>query len=163
MTGNSPPVPRQRGLSLAQQYARLSSSPLTKAGCGRLAADQLVWEVPVRPSSLGREYRLRIKQPRSGAPRVTVESPDLAELAHGRAIPHVYTQTHPVRLCLWLPGSGEWTSECSLVDTVVQWAVLWLFYFEDWLAANDWAGGGVHFGVKDEGEKKSSVHRRWWR
>jgi hypothetical protein len=25
-----------------------------------------------------------------------------------------------------------------------QWATLWLFYFEEWLASDDWKGGGMH-------------------
>ena len=29
-------------------------------------------------------------------------------------------------------------------QTVVPWTSLWLFYFEDWLASNEWKGGGEH-------------------
>jgi hypothetical protein len=31
-----------------------------------------------------------------------------------------------------------------LDQTVVPWTSLWLFYFEDWLASNEWKGGGEH-------------------
>jgi hypothetical protein len=31
-----------------------------------------------------------------------------------------------------------------LDQTVVPWAILWLFYFEEWLTSNEWKGGGMH-------------------
>jgi hypothetical protein len=34
--------------------------------------------------------------------------------------------------------------------TIVPWAMLWLFYFEEWLSSSDWKGGGVHPGDKHE-------------
>ena len=31
-----------------------------------------------------------------------------------------------------------------LDETVVPWAALWLFYFEEWLVSDKWKGGGAH-------------------
>lgn len=31
-----------------------------------------------------------------------------------------------------------------LDETVVPWAALWLYYFEEWLVSDDWKGGGKH-------------------
>ena len=31
-----------------------------------------------------------------------------------------------------------------LDQTIVPWAILWLFYFEEWLSSNEWKGGGMH-------------------
>jgi hypothetical protein len=31
----------------------------------------------------------------------------------------------------------------------VPWAYLWLFYFEHWLATDEWQGGGKHPGEDD--------------
>ena len=31
-----------------------------------------------------------------------------------------------------------------LDQTIVPWAILWLFYFEEWLISNEWKGGGLH-------------------
>ena len=31
-----------------------------------------------------------------------------------------------------------------LDQTIVPWTTLWLFYFEEWLASDDWKGGGMH-------------------
>jgi len=31
-----------------------------------------------------------------------------------------------------------------LIETVIPWSFLWLFYFEEWLVSDVWSGGGVH-------------------
>jgi hypothetical protein len=31
-------------------------------------------------------------------------------------------------------------------QTIVPWAALWLFYFEEWLSSDQWKGGGEHPG-----------------
>ena len=50
----------------------------------------------------------------------------------------------PTRLCLYLPGTGEWTPALRLDQTIVPWAALWLYFFEDWLVSGEWKGGGRH-------------------
>jgi hypothetical protein len=111
-------------------------------GTGQLNATGLVWEYAHRPTLLSREYVLRIEYKRGDVPRVIVKEPDLAALAAGRDIPHVYKD--PLRLCLYLPGSGEWDSTMRIDETFVRWAAVWLYYFEEWLASDNWKGGGVH-------------------
>jgi hypothetical protein len=74
---------------------------------------------------------------------VVVRAPNLVALAENRRLPHVYSDD-PVRLCLYLPGSGEWHRGLSLATTIVPWTYLWLDYFEEWLVSNEWQGGGVH-------------------
>jgi hypothetical protein len=46
------------------------------------------------------------------------------------------------RLCLYLPGSGEWSGDMSLGHTVIPWISVWLFYYELWHVTGDWLGGG---------------------
>jgi hypothetical protein len=72
-----------------------------------------------------------------------VERPDLVELAEGRKLPHVYQQ-NPARLCLYLPGTGEWQPWMRIDQMIVPWTSLWLYFFEDWLATDEWKGGGKH-------------------
>jgi hypothetical protein len=128
-------------LTLAQQYAFLRASPLAH-GTGQLNATSLVWEYAHCPTLLSREYLLRIEYRRGDVPRVIVREPDIAALASGRDIPHVYKD--PLRLCLYLPGSGEWDGAMRIDETFVRWAAVWLYYFEEWLASDEWKGGGVH-------------------
>jgi hypothetical protein len=88
-------------------------------------------------------YTLQIVYPQGRTPRVVVREPDLVALADGRRLPHVYEQ-QPPHLCLYLPGTGEWDNSMRISETIVPWAILWLFYFEEWLESDDWKGGGIH-------------------
>lgn len=147
---------RRRPLTVPQQYHGLRGNPVS-AGEGRLGVGALSWRCPVMPTLLSREYAVRIDYRRGGTPEVYVEEPDLSILAAGRRLPHVYDQS-PTRLCLYLPGSGEWEPWMRLDQTIVPWTALWLFYFEDWLHSDDWKGGGHH-----PTERPSASPRRTWR
>jgi hypothetical protein len=78
-----------------------------------------------------------------------VIAPDLQALAQGRPLPHVYEE-RPARICLYLPDTDEWSPDKRIVGTIVPWAVLWLYYFEDWLTTGEWSGGGHHPMVKTD-------------
>jgi hypothetical protein len=133
---------RPRALSVAQQYVNLKGNPVS-TGLGRLRAGKLVWIYDASPSTLSRTYGVRIEMDQDLSPDIFVEAPDLHALAEGRPLPHVYQQD-PARLCLYLPGTPEWRPWMRLDQTVVPWTSLWLFYFEEWLASNEWKGGGEH-------------------
>ena len=92
---------------------------------------------------MSRTYGVRLEYDAWDVPRIFVRTPDLVALASGRRIPHVYSE-HPMRLCLYLPGGGDWHRGLSLAATVIPWTYLWLYYFEDWIACGEWRGGGVH-------------------
>jgi len=135
---------RPRPLTAAQQFLDLKRDPIAGSGRGRLRAGRLVWDFEVQPTPLSRLYGLRLTYPQCGnGPEVVVVAPNLGELADGRKLPHVYRQSPP-RLCLYLPGAGEWAAHERLSQTAVPWAALWLFYFEEWLSSDEWKGGGVH-------------------
>lgn len=135
-------------LSPEQQCMRLKSSLISK-GHGYVRLGELTWKFDVRPHPLSRTYTLQIRFRRTGVPKVFVLAPDLNKLAEGRRLPHVYS-IKPIRLCLYFPGDREWTPEKSIAETIVPWAYLWLMYFEHWLATDEWQGGGVHPGEKNE-------------
>lgn len=131
-----------RALTAAQQLVNLQGDS-NCTGTGALRLGRLVWEFEARPTPLSRTYRLRIVFRQDGTPLVFVVEPDLTELAEGRKLPHVYEQK-PARLCLYLPRAQEWNRSMKISATIVPWAILWLFYFEEWLASGEWKGGGVH-------------------
>jgi hypothetical protein len=133
---------RPRVIPAAHQYLHLRTNPVC-AGSGALRPGRLVWSFVTSPTPLSRRYRLRVEYRLGDVPRVFVEEPDLWGVTDGRRLPHVYEQ-HPPRLCLYLPGTGEWTPAMRLDQTIVPWAILWLFYFEEWLRSNEWKGGGMH-------------------
>jgi hypothetical protein len=125
-----------------QQLVGLQHNPIS-AGQGRVRLGQLLWDFETQPTPLSRVYTLQIVYPQGRTPRVVVREPDLVALAGGRRLPHVYEQKPP-HLCLYLPGTGEWDNSMRISVTIVPWAILWLFYFEEWLESDDWKGGGIH-------------------
>ncbi len=144
-------------LTPAQQFLFLKNNPIC-AGEGRLNHRGLVWNYGVRPTLLSREYSVRIRYDKGDTPSVFVREPDLAVLAGGRDLPHVYK--NPTRLCLYLPGSGEWLDTMRIDQTFVPWAATWLYYYEEWLVSDDWKGGGEHPGNNDEASLNRRVRRR---
>ncbi len=145
---------RHSRISTARQFLSLSTSPQCR-GKGLLTMGGLTWEFWAKPTPLSRNYKIRIVYRLGDAPYVYVEKPDLNILSEGRKLPHVYEQK-PTRLCLYLPGTGEWSSDKWLTKTIVPWTILWLFYFEDWSATNEWKGGGIHLEPRNEKRKKNS-------
>ena len=143
-------------LTAAQQFLFLKNNPICH-GSGSLTFKGIVWSYCARPTLLSREYAVRIAYQKGDTPRVIVTEPDLSMLAEGRPLPHVYH--HPTRLCLYLPGSGEWDATMRIDQTFVPWTTSWLYYFEDWLELNDWKGGGVHPGNEDETNYNRAVRR----
>jgi hypothetical protein len=131
-----------RPLTVAQQFHNLKANPAC-AGDGRLCRNRLSWSFSIAPTPLSRWYGARIEYGQGDSPQVLIDDPDLTVLADGRRLPHVYQQS-PTRLCLFLPGSGEWGAWMRLDQTIVPWTALWLLYFEEWLFSREWAGGGVH-------------------
>jgi len=137
----SRPFFRQNTLSVVQQYFLLKRD--YPDGTGTLRNDRLVWRHWLQPTPLSRRYRLRLIFILRNSPVTIIEEPCLSELAAGRRIPHLYEEK-PARLCLYQPAYEEWSSAKRLSETIVPWATLWLFYFEDWMSSNEWRGGGEH-------------------
>jgi len=128
-------------LTPPQQYQFLRTNPIC-SGHGSLGPHGLIWNYEERPSALSREYTTQITFKKGDVPKVFIKHPNLELLAEGRPIPHLYR--NPTRLCLYLPNSGEWVGSMRIDLTFVPWTATWLYYFEEWLASDDWKGGGKH-------------------
>jgi hypothetical protein len=145
-------------LNTAQQLVNLRINPISR-GHGEVRRGKLTWDFELQPDPLARIYRVRIEYQESSAPRIYVLAPNLSALATGRKIPHLYEQD-PARLCLYLPGTGEWSPSKKISDTIVPWTFLWLRYFEDWLASGEWKGGGVHPTVRRPPGRRTPSDRK---
>ena len=117
-------------------------------GEGQVRRNRLNWVCAIRPTPVGRSYRVRVYYEPGGQPEVFVVHPSLDTLAEGRRIPHVYSQQR-AKLCLYRPRYMEWTPDRLIAETIVPWAYVWLFYFEEWLFSDDWKGGGEHPPTED--------------
>ncbi len=139
---------RRPPLSAAQQFVNLRANPICR-GDGVLRSGRLSWRYSATPSPVGRDYDVRLEFVQGARPETFVDEPDLQVLAGGRRIPHLYQQ-RPPKLCLYLPKTYEWQAWMRLDLTIVPWTALWLFYFEEWLASDDWKGGGMHPDADDQ-------------
>jgi hypothetical protein len=124
----------------------------------RVLRKRLTWDGFIQPSAVGHRYKIRLVYDLGLPLDVFLLEPDPRILADavrpGRILPHNYGGT-PLKLCLYLPGSGEWKSSQPLATTIVPWTSMWLAFFEDWLVTDVWSGGGIHPNVK-EAEKPGS-------
>lgn len=140
---------KTRRFTIPQQYEALRGSTLVQNGKGKFTRDAFNFECVVCPTAVSRVYRIRISYAKNRSPQVVVLEPDLVQLAGDRRLPHVYSQK-PTRLCLYLPRAREWSDEMLISRTMLPWAILWFYYFEHWLATDQWEGGGEHPGEKTE-------------
>lgn len=137
-------IPHRR-LSLAQRGAELQALGWPTSKVEYWQGREMRFSFSMAPTPMSRSYRCLLKVPRSGFPEMIVLEPDLKLLASGRPIPHVYPYNYKgTKLCLWLPGSGEWSSNMRFEETYLPWTAEWLDYFEEWLETDTWAGGGAH-------------------
>ena len=133
---------RSKRITVAHQLAALKRVYPGSRG-GILRAGELQWDYETQPTPISRVYLVRIQYRLDESPKIFVKSPNLRGIAGERKIPHLYDQTRQ-KLCLYLPRNEEWNSAQWLVDTIIPWTNLWLYYFEDWLQTNEWHGGGEH-------------------
>lgn len=146
----------KQALTLSQQLLFLQANPVV-GGAGIVRAHKLTWHTSIQPTALARQYQVSITYLIGKTPAVQIDEPDLEVLAEGRPLPHIYMD--PLRLCLHLPGSEDWDAAKRIDQTIVPWTYTWLFYFEDWLATDDWKGGGRHPGEEPEEPVNRAVRR----
>ena len=112
--------------------------------------NKYVWVGNLQPTPLSQSYKVKIEYDLKHSPSIYVLSPALKSYDGKLNIPHMYDQE---KLCVYLPGNGEWDKQKFIAETIIPWISLWLFYYEIWLSTGEWLGGGVH---PFEGKKEES-------
>jgi hypothetical protein len=107
----------------------------------RVERDLLICRGRIQPALINHVYDVRIDYRVGNRPKIVVENPVLHRRKPDECIPHTYPKDEP---CLYGPGSGEWRADKKLALTIIPWLSEWLFFYEVWLAAGDWKGGGIH-------------------
>lgn len=144
--GRSAATPRARIPSLTKRALELNSLGLEGTHLDPIGERRLRFRFNLAAGTFGRVYSCELRmRPGRAYPEMFVVAPDLASLAKGKPLPHVYRNSAPgVKLCLWLPDRLEWTHQMPLGETYIPWTAEWLWYFEFWLATGRWEGGGKH-------------------
>lgn len=133
---------RHRPLSLAVQLLHLKRR--FPDGDGAINRSRLVWEQAVHPHALAHVYRCRLEHRLGDYPQMYCLEPPLSALAKGRRLPHVYTKTEPVHICLFMHRIECWRDDLILANVAVPLSYYWLANFEEWLFSGVWRGGGTH-------------------
>jgi hypothetical protein len=134
-------VPPKR-FSLAIQLSRLKER--FPQGFGEIQKSHLIWNQEIRPHILAHDYSCRLEYSLGEHPKMLCMYPALSLLAKGRTLPHVYSSSEPVCLCLFMKRNECWNDSMMLADVVVPLSYYWLANFEDWLFSGEWRGGGTH-------------------
>lgn len=127
-----------------------------------ISGKTLQWIGILKSSPIGDEYKVKLTYEFGKNPNVFVLEPAPLKLAKGKtSLPHVYDHKKQ-RLCLYYPDWKEWNSSKSIAQTVMIWAIEWLYHYELWLiTGGDWLGGGTVHGAtkKDiiENETKNTI------
>jgi hypothetical protein len=72
---------------------------------------------------------------------IFIKDPPIKTEFNGKKAEHLYKDGS---LCLFFPKAKEFDSKKLIVDYIVPWIALWLFFYEIWLVTGDWKGGGIH-------------------
>lgn len=100
------------------------------------------WCCKLRPTDLSREYELTVIHKVNSLPKAYIRRDNLSENTDGK-LPHIYKcEGSKVELCLYY--GDEFNLSMYISDTIVPWAVEWLFYYEVWLRTGKWQGEGIH-------------------
>jgi hypothetical protein len=140
---NSRRIPR-RPVSLALQLAHLGQRWPGLRFQIRLGV--LTGEGLVSPNPLSMPYLVGLTYALGSAPRVFVKEPAIQAFRGEDLVPHVYDPTTAPRPCLYYPDGREWHDGMLLATTIMPWLLLWLTFYELWLATGVWLGSGTVHG-----------------
>lgn len=105
--------------------------------------------VRVCPTEQSRQYLITLKYKTGESPQVFLINQGIMKDKND-VLPHCYERKYyssnkeRVKLCLFYPGRGEWDNSMLIADTIIPWAVEWLYYYEKWRMTGEWYGGGEH-------------------
>ncbi|MBQ6181152.1 hypothetical protein [Ruminococcus flavefaciens] len=133
---------KAKRLSLAQQKAALCQT-FANSKC-KIINNKLIWKSQVQPTHLSRKYNIELQYSINSLPRIYILGDALKKLDDPN-FPHNYgvdVAKKKVEICLF--RYKEFTNSMLLSNTVIPWAIEWLFYYEIWLTTGEWQGGGEH-------------------
>lgn len=134
-----PSPPRQKVLTARHQITCMRLHwPKFNASQSR---NKIRWVGPIQPTPLSTTYKVSVDYELGVGPEVRVIEPALILRPGAEKLEHVYPGN---RLCLYIPGSGQWSPACPISETTIPWTSLWLYFYEVWHATGEWLGGGKH-------------------
>ena len=100
------------------------------------------WWLKTSPTAISDDYLLKVVYDQGKQPEVFVVHPKPLKMAKGaKKLPHTF-KTKSQRLCLYMVKYHEWNDSMRISETVIHWAIEWLYYYEHWVFTGKWLGGG---------------------
>ena len=113
----------------------------------KLEIGKLYWKQRVKPSKLSKSYDITVIY-NGRFPEVYLYNQGIMTKKNEQ-IPHCYKRHYKsnddeyVKLCLYYPKYHEWSADMFLSETVIPWAIDWLYFYELWRITGTWLGGGI--------------------
>lgn len=104
-----------------------------------IKGERLVCQGNIQPTPISDSYGVRIEYSIGSRPRVWVDRPKLRIRDGWDRIPHTFREGGP-RPCLF--ENQDWNPRMLLATSVMPWFLLWLVFYESWLATGEWQGEG---------------------
>ncbi|UXX80886.1 hypothetical protein N7E81_07205 [Reichenbachiella carrageenanivorans] len=95
----------------------------------------------LKPSPRSCWYSYEIKYRFRDNIKILILNPKIKMEVNGKKAEHLYKDGS---LCLFFPKAKEFNSKKLIVDYIIPWVSLWLFFYEIWLVTGEWKGGGIH-------------------
>ena len=140
---------KRKKITLAQQKLAIRRKYSNSVSDCRIEKGTLRCVLSIRPTDDSREYDISLEYKMRTSPGVYLINQGLMNNKKD-ALPHCYkcnylspNEEH-IKLCLFYPGREEWNGFMFLSDTIIPWAVEWLYYYEQWRMTGEWYGGGEH-------------------
>ena len=95
----------------------------------------------MKPSPRSCWYSYEIKYRFKDNIKIFILDPLIKTELNGKKAEHLYKDGS---LCLFFPKAKEFNSKKLIVDYIIPWISLWLFFYEIWLVTGEWKGGGIH-------------------
>lgn len=120
-----------------------------------MKGERLVCRGTVRPTPISDSYDVRVEYSLGYRPRVWVDQPRLRVREGWDRIPHTFQEGGP-RPCLF--EDNDWNARMLLATSVMPWLLLWLVFYESWLATGEWQGEGHAERATKASEATGQVH-----
>jgi len=95
-------------------------------------------------STIQKNYEVEIMCGLNFYPKVYIKNIDFSK----KRPPHLYKDNS---LCLYYLDYNEYKHKDLIFPKIYDWIILWIYYYELWLAYGEWLGGGIsHEEAKEE-------------
>lgn len=151
---------REKILTLTQQKIALEQKYVNSIIECDIDRGVLKCRLRVQPTNISREYIITLEYKIPKPPAVYLINQKVMKNKED-VLPHCYERKYydenreRVHLCLYYPRRTEWKGTMFLADTIVPWAVEWLYYYEQWRMTGEWYGGGEHPKQKKQNARHS--------